>query len=100
MIRLIDLLKEGVYDPGILKCIFMAGGPGSGKSTIAKELLGIGGGLSSVSVGGLKSVNSDTSFEATLKKNGIDPKELANIEKDLFIFLELYINIPIILVHF
>jgi len=82
MIRLIDLLKEGVYDPGILKCVFMAGGPGSGKSTIAKELLGIGGGLSSVSVGGLKNVNSDTAFEATLKKNGIDPKELANIEKE------------------
>ena len=24
-------LKEGVYDPGILKAFFTAGGPGSGK---------------------------------------------------------------------
>ena len=25
-----DLLLEGVDDPGILKCVFLAGGPGSG----------------------------------------------------------------------
>ena len=25
------LLSEGIYDPGILKAVFMAGGPGSGK---------------------------------------------------------------------
>ena len=30
MIKLMDLLKEGVYDKGILKAVFMAGGPGSG----------------------------------------------------------------------
>ena len=32
MIKLFDILKEGVYDPGIFKAIFTAGGPGSGKS--------------------------------------------------------------------
>ena len=36
-----DLLTEGVYDKGILKAVFMAGGPGSGKSYIASQLFGI-----------------------------------------------------------
>jgi predicted kinase len=79
--RLTDLLKEGVYDPGILKCIFLAGGPGSGKSKVSKEIFGIQN-LSSFSASGLKSVNSDPAFEAQLRKNGIDPKDLARIEKE------------------
>lgn len=79
--RLIDLLNEGVYDPGILKCIFLAGGPGSGKSKVSKEIFGIQG-IASYSASGLKSVNSDTAFEHQLKKSGIDPKELAKIEKE------------------
>jgi hypothetical protein len=82
MIRLADLLNEGVYDPGILKCIFMAGGPGSGKSKVTEEIFNLGNGLSSVNAAGLKIVNSDTAFEAQLKKNGIDGKELARIEKE------------------
>lgn len=81
MMRLTDLLNEGVYDPGILKCIFLAGGPGSGKSKVSKEIFGIQG-VASFSASGLKSVNSDTAFEAQLKKNGIDPKDLAKIEKE------------------
>jgi len=36
-----SLLNEGVDDPGILKCVFMAGGPGSGKSFTAMEIFGI-----------------------------------------------------------
>ena len=32
MIKLTDLLTEGVFDKGILKAVFMAGGPGSGTS--------------------------------------------------------------------
>ena len=59
-----SLMTEGVDDPGILKCVFMAGGPGSGKSYTAMEIFGIGKGLSSVSATGLKSVNSDSAFEA------------------------------------
>ena len=35
-----DLLTEGVYDKGALKAVFMAGGPGSGKSFVAKGLFG------------------------------------------------------------
>ena len=77
-----ELITEGVDDPGILKCVFMAGGPGSGKSYIANEIFGVGKKtISSVSAGGLKLVNSDTAFESALKKNGINPGELAKIEK-------------------
>ena len=78
-----QMIIEGVDDPGILKCIFMAGGPGSGKSFTAMEIFGIDKKLkSSFSSTGLKSVNSDSAFEAALKKNGIDPKDLARIEKE------------------
>jgi predicted kinase len=78
-----QLIVEGVDDPGILKCIFMAGGPGSGKSFTAMEIFGIDKKLkSSFSSFGLKSVNSDSALETLLKKNGIDPKDLARIEKE------------------
>lgn len=78
-----QLIIEGVDDPGILKCVFMAGGPGSGKSFTAMEIFGIDKKLkSSFSATGLKSVNSDTAFEKGLKDNGINPKDLARIEKE------------------
>lgn len=78
-----QLIQEGVDDPGILKCVFMAGGPGSGKSFTAMEIFGIDKKLkSSFSTFGLKSVNSDSAFEKGLKDNGIDPKKLADIEKN------------------
>ena len=76
-------LVEGVYDPGILKCVFMAGGPGSGKSTKAEELFGLDAGFkSSFSHYGLKVVNSDHMFEFLLKQMDVSPKELARIERD------------------
>jgi predicted kinase len=79
----VEMITEGVDDPGILKCIFLAGGPGSGKSYTAKEIFGVGkGAFSSVSAGGLKLVNSDTAFEKALKDNGINPKDLGKIEKE------------------
>ena len=71
MIKLKDLLIEGVYDKGILKAVFMAGGPGSGKSYVARELFGIPKTIN-VSVAGLKTVNSDTEFEFLLKKYGFE----------------------------
>ena len=78
-----QMIIEGVDDPGILKCVFMAGGPGSGKSFTAMEIFGIDKRLKqSFSSPGLKNVNSDSAFEALLKKNGIDPKDLARIEKE------------------
>ena len=79
----IEMITEGVDDPGILKCVFLAGGPGSGKSYTAKEIFGVGKtAISSVSSGGLKLVNSDTAFEKALKDNGINPKDLGRFEKE------------------
>ena len=79
----VEMITEGVDDPGILKCVFLAGGPGSGKSYTAKEIFGVGkSAFSSVSAGGLKLVNSDIAFEKALKDNGINPKDLGKFEKE------------------
>lgn len=81
--RLIEIITEGVDDPGILKCVFMAGGPGSGKSYTAKEIFGVGKDLTqSFSSRGLKIINSDTAFEKGLKDNGVNPKDLGKIERE------------------
>ena len=78
-----QMIVEGVDDPGILKCVFMAGGPGSGKSFTAMEIFGIDKKLkTSFSHTGLKTVNSDSAFEKGLKDNGIDGRKLAQIEKE------------------
>ena len=52
------ILREGLYDPGIFKAFFLAGGPGSGKTYVNQRITP---GL------GLKNVNSDTAFETALK---------------------------------
>ena len=80
MIKLMDLLQEGVYDKGILKAVFMAGGPGSGKSYVAKNLFGIPDSVN-VSYSGLKTVNSDTEFEYYLRKFGFDTETGAGYGK-------------------
>tara|TARA_R110001592_G_scaffold144611_5_gene367912 strand:+ start:16982 stop:17719 length:738 start_codon:yes stop_codon:yes gene_type:complete len=64
-------LNEGVYDPGIFKAVFMAGGPGSGKGFTAKTLLGMPETMPFVSADGLKGVNSDSAYEAYLKNHGM-----------------------------
>jgi|688.fasta_scaffold308366_2 hypothetical protein len=81
-----EIVTEGVYDKNILKAFFMAGGPGSGKSYVAGELFGFPyGSIQSVSYStGLKTINSDTTFELELKKLGIDPKDLASLDKEEF----------------
>ena len=71
MQKMMNLLTEGVFDKGILKAVFMAGGPGSGKSYVASQLFGIPKTIN-VSVSGLKTVNSDTEFEALLRKYGFE----------------------------
>jgi predicted kinase len=58
----------------------LAGGPGSGKSAIAKALFGLQGNFSYT---GLKSVNSDRFFEYLLKKEGI-PSDFRNMPKEQF----------------
>jgi len=58
-------VEEGVDDPAIFKSVFLAGGPGSGKSfTVGKT------GLAAI---GFKIVNSDEKFEAALKKADLEP---------------------------
>jgi predicted kinase len=69
VLKLKQLLTEGIFDKGILKAVFMAGGPGSGKSYVASQLFGIPKKMN-ISINGLKSVNSDTEFEFLLKKYG------------------------------
>jgi len=61
------LLNEGVNDPGIFKAIFLAGGPGSGKSYVAQQLFGIPERVN-ISISGLKMVNQDKELETLLKK--------------------------------
>ena len=67
-----DLLKESVFDRSILKAVFMAGGPGSGKSYVATELFGIPTNHSVTTSQDMKMVNSDTEFEHLLNKFGLD----------------------------
>ena len=57
-------IEEGVNDPAIFKAIFLAGGPGSGKSFIVGKT-----GLTSL---GFKVVNPDTAFEKALTKAGLE----------------------------
>lgn len=53
-------INEGVYDPGIFKAFFLAGGPGSGKTFVTQTAF---------AGTGLKVVNSDSVFERGLKKS-------------------------------
>lgn len=57
-------LDEGVNDPGIFKAVFLAGGPGSGKSFIV--------GQTALTSYGLKVVNSDDAFERMLHNAGME----------------------------
>jgi len=60
-----EYLQEGVYDPGIFKAYFLAGGPGSGKSFVtANAFAGLG----------LKLVNSDDVLTRYLNKEGLSLK--------------------------
>jgi shikimate kinase len=58
-------IAEGPNDPSIYKAIFLAGGPGSGKSFIVKK--------SAFKSLGFKIVNSDTAFERYLADRGLKP---------------------------
>ena len=55
-------IEEGVNDPAIFKSVFLAGGPGSGKSFIVGKT-----GLPQL---GFRVVNSDDAFEVMMKKAG------------------------------
>ena len=76
MIKLQDLLEgiitEGVLDKSILKCVFMAGGPGSGKSYVSKEIFGMPKETSVSTSYDMKVVNSDREFEYLLGQFGLE----------------------------
>jgi tRNA uridine 5-carbamoylmethylation protein Kti12 len=81
MIKLQDILNEGIYDPGIFKAVFTAGGPGSGKSYAASSLFGMPEKMPFVSAQGLKSVNSDKYFETYLQMKGLS-QDIAKLNPD------------------
>lgn len=58
-------LEEGVNDPGIFKAVFLAGGPGSGKSFMV--------GRTALTALGLKTINSDSNFENALRRANMEP---------------------------
>ena len=66
-------LQEGVYDPNIFKCVFLAGGPGSGKSFVVRTTTG---GL------GMVIVNSDDLFEKKMEEAGLDQGKPEDIFSD------------------
>jgi shikimate kinase len=63
-------MMEGVNDPAIFKAVFLAGGPGSGKSFVV--------GKTSLKALGFRLINSDDAFEKGLKKAGLtmDPEDI------------------------
>jgi len=64
MIRFKQYISEGVNDPAIFKAIFLAGGPGSGKSFIV--------GQTALTALGMRVVNSDDAFEHAMNKAGME----------------------------
>ena len=74
MLSFQQFIDEGVNDPAIFKAIFLAGGPGSGKSFIVGKT-----GLTSM---GYKVVNSDDAFEVSLKKAGMtmNPDDIFSVK--------------------
>jgi len=66
-------VQEGVLDPGIFTAIFLAGGPGSGKSYVAgKTTVGYG----------LKMVNSDSTLEKLLRKHNV-PLDFSRLDPEM-----------------
>lgn len=67
-------LMEGVNDPSIFKAIFLAGGPGSGKSFVV--------GKTALQALGFRLINSDDAFEKGLKKAGLtaSPEDIASAQ--------------------
>ena len=68
-----DFLTEGVYDKHIFKAFFLAGGPGSGKSWVARRTLG---------GTGMKVINSDAGFKRYAKQVGLDLERMDKFNDD------------------
>ncbi len=76
-----QFLDEGVNDPGIFKAIYLAGGPGAGKSFVADKTL-------PNAAFGLKIVNADIALEFLLKKSGLSSDMLTMTPSQLEKFAE------------
>jgi len=76
-----QFLDEGVNDPGIFKAIYLAGGPGAGKSFVAGKTL-------PNAAFGLKIVNADIALEFLLKKSGLSSDMLTMSPAELAKFAE------------
>lgn len=74
MISFQTYLEEGINDPSIFKAVFLAGGPGSGKSFVV--------GKTALTALGMKVVNSDDAFENAMKKAGMemDPENIFSVK--------------------
>ncbi len=72
--RFKSFIAEGVNDPAIFKAVFLAGGPGSGKSFVV--------GKTALKALGFRLINSDDAFEKGLKKAGLttDPEDIASAQ--------------------
>lgn len=82
-----SLITEGVNDPNILKAVFLAGGPGSGKSYTVSQVFGVPEDITRGTTSlGLKVINSDAAFENNLKKAGVNPKNLGKMADSIFKF--------------
>jgi|TARA_B100000959_G_scaffold233942_1_gene251569 predicted kinase len=81
MIKLQNII-EGVQDKGIFKAVFLAGGPGSGKTYIAKQLFGIPDKFN-IAMSGMKMVNSDKELKHLLNKYGFGT-ELDKMPDEVF----------------
>lgn len=70
-----NIISEGLYDKAAFKCIFLGGGPGAGKDTILKKIIGNYG---------LVEINSDHAFEMLMKKENIPMiMDKPSVERDL-----------------
>ena len=58
-----EQIIEGPHDPNIFKAVFLAGGPGAGKSYVSDNLL---------KGKGLKPINSDDVYEYLANKHDVD----------------------------
>jgi len=74
MLSFKHFIGEGVNDPAIFKAVFLAGGPGSGKSFIVGKT-----GLPAL---GYRIVNSDDAFEAAMRKAGLkmSPENIFSVQ--------------------
>ena len=68
-------LQEGINDPNLFKAIFMAGGPGAGKSFVSTKATDV--------TQGLKVINSDTALQFLLSKAGMSKKMIGMTPEEL-----------------